>query len=117
MEIMVRATLTVTRKKKTVETSYGFAPDAGEKLKMCLSSRFTQAQAIRILGISESKFRNDRKAGKVRQNGDERKPWFKGMDLHQYWHNETRGDLCSDYVMRPLGTKGRREKGKGKNQI
>lgn len=109
MEIMVRATLTVTRKRKTAETSYGFAPDAGERLKMCLGSRFTQAQAIRILGISESKFYKDRKAGKVRQNGDEKKPWFRGMDLHQYWHNETRGDLSSEYVMRPLGTTRKRK--------
>lgn len=112
MEIMIRATLTVTQNystgtggEKTGTKGYGFSPDAGEQLKKCFSSRYTQAQALRILGVSRTKFTNDRKAGKVKQNGTEEKPWFKGMDLYQYWWNETKGYESEDYIKEQIRTR------------
>ena len=99
MEIMVRATLTVQRKKRTVEKCYGFAPDAGEKLMQNYGRRLSQAQAVAIMGISRTKFRTDRDKGMFRAHGDDpKKIWYKGKDLYQYWWDQTRGE-CDEEIM------------------
>ena len=88
---MVRATLTIQRKKRTVEKCYGFSPDAGEKLRDRYGQRLTQAQALAILGISDTKFRKDRNAGLFGRYGDEKCTWYKAKELYDYWWKQTSG--------------------------
>lgn len=101
---MLRATLTIQRKKNvTAEKCYGFAPDAGEKLMQNYSRRLSQAQALAIMGISRTKFRNDRAKGLFRQHGDDpKKIWYKGKDLYQYWWDQTRGECDPEIAMSGL---------------
>lgn len=90
---MVRATLTVQHRKAkpTIEKCYGFAPDAGQKLMDRYGQRMTQAQALTILGISDTKFRKDRNAGLFGMYGDEKCTWYKAKELYDYWWKQTSG--------------------------
>lgn len=100
MEIMIKATLTVQRKRRTVEKCYGFLPDAGLKLLDRSRQRLTQAQAVSILGISDTKFRKDRDNGLFcRGGGEGRKTWYKAMDLYRYWWKQTQGDMDREVAM------------------
>lgn len=106
---MVRATLTIQRKKRTqvVEKCYGFAPDAGEKLMDNYSRRLTQAQALAIMGISRTKFRKDRDNGLIPKHGTAEKAWYKGRELYQYWWKQTKGECDGEYVVSGMSDYGK----------